>query len=143
MFRKALFNVRRPGGEAARHSTEAKRLTVCAGQALGWAFGRQSVAAEQATGTGFRLDIATKRADKYWFYEIKTASSARMCIRDALGQLLDYSCWPGSQEAERLIVVGEPILDAEAAAYLVKLRDHFGLPIYYQQFDLIGGRLVE
>lgn len=81
--------------------------------------------------------------DRYWFYEIKTALSARACIREALAQLLEYSYWPRAQEAERLIIVGEPALDAEASAFLDRLRERFAVPIYYQQFLMDRGSLVE
>ena len=58
------------------------------------------------------------------------------CIRQAIGQLLEYSYWPGSNQADRLIVVGEPELDSDAREYLEMLRNEFGLPIHYQQFDM-------
>lgn len=69
---------------------------------------------------GGQVDLVVRRANKYCFYEIKTAISARGCIREALAQLLEYSFWPGAQEAEKLIVVGEPSLDQDAEQYLVR-----------------------
>lgn len=60
----------------------------------------------------------------------------RICIREALGQLLEYACWPGGQEAMALIAVGEPALDSDAEVYLRELRSRFSVPIYYQQFDM-------
>jgi hypothetical protein len=108
-------------------------------------YGEEAVGTEQGTGTGSRtrIDIVLKVGIRYWFYEIKIASSARACIRDALAQLLEYSFWPGAQEAERLIIIGEPPLDAEAAAFLASLRKRFAVPIYYQQFVMDTGTLVE
>jgi hypothetical protein len=105
--------------------------------------GPESVATEQGTGTGTRMDVVVSFGDRYWFYEIKTASSARACIREALAQLLEYSYWPGAQEAERLIVVGEPSFDGEADAYLRRMRERFALPIYYQQFVMGTGSLIK
>jgi len=63
-------------------------------------------------GIGGRIDTVVSQDGGYWFYEIKTAMSARACIRDALAQLLEYAYWPGAREASRLIIVGEPELDA-------------------------------
>jgi hypothetical protein len=105
--------------------------------------GPESVATEQATGIGTRVDVVVRLGDRYWFYEIKTALSARACIREALAQLLEYSYWPGAQEAERLIIVGEPSLDVEASAFLHRLRKQFAVPVYYQQFVMDTGNLVE
>jgi hypothetical protein len=66
-------------------------------------------------------------------YEIKTAATARGCIRDALGQLLDYGFWPDTPATTHLYVVGEPPLDAITARYLTKLNTCFPAPIAYRQ----------
>ena len=105
--------------------------------------GAVSVGTENVNGARGRIDVTVKSGDQYLHYEIKTDDSARMCIRQALGQLLEYSYWPGALEAERLIVVGEPPLDPEAREYLHNLRERFSIPIHYRQFDLENKRLVE
>ncbi len=105
--------------------------------------GEIEVGTEQGTGSGTRIDLVVLRDGQYWFYEIKSFGSARACIREALSQLLEYSYWPKAQAAERLIIVGEPPLDNESDAYLCSLRKQFKLPVYYQQFILNEGRLVE
>jgi hypothetical protein len=105
--------------------------------------GKDSVGTEQGTGIGTRVDLVLRLGSRYQFYEIKTCMSARACIREALAQLLEYCFWPGAQEAERLVIVGEPSLDAAARAFLDLLRDRFSLPVYYHQFDLAGGVLIE
>lgn len=88
---------------------------------------------------GGQVDVVVRRSQRFWFYEIKIAMSARACIRQALAQLLEYSYWPGAQEAEKLIIVGEPPLDAEAKLYLTTLRQRFGLPVEYEQFNMATG----
>jgi hypothetical protein len=105
--------------------------------------GAEFVGTEQGTGTGSRVDLVVRTGDRYRFYEIKTALSARACIREALAQLLDYAFWPGAQEAERLVIVGEPPLDAEAKAFLELMRERFSLPVYYQQFNMAAEILIE
>lgn len=95
--------------------------------------GSENVAAEISSGVGVRVDIVVRSNDGYWFYEVKTGDSARACLREALGQLLEYSFWPGAQPAARLIVVGEPALDSRAESYLAELQRRFTLPIQYQQ----------
>jgi hypothetical protein len=79
------------------------------------------------------------RLRRYCYYEVKTGLSAQSCIREAIGQLMEYSFWPGSQQAERMIVVGEPPYDKDAKAYIKRLRKDFSLRIEYQQFDMKFG----
>ncbi len=87
------------------------------------------------------MDVASKEGKSYTYYELKTGLSAQSCIREAIGQLMEYSFWPGSQRADRLVVVGEAVYDPEAKTYIRKLRKDFDLPIEYQQFDIESGRL--
>ncbi|SAL24686.1 hypothetical protein AWB71_01332 [Caballeronia peredens] len=68
------------------------------------------------------------------FIEIKTASTAKRCIREALGQVLEYSCYSNKQLADELLVVGEAAPNDEDKKYLIHLRKHFKLPLYYSQF---------
>ncbi|HEY1562520.1 MAG TPA: hypothetical protein VGF71_16755 [Caulobacteraceae bacterium] len=99
--------------------------------------GECHVRPEQRSGVGTFIDLVVRRpGDTYWFYEIKTAYSARACVREALGQLLEYSNWPGSPQVERLIVVGEAPLDLDAAEYVRRLRERFGIPLDYEQVKL-------
>ena len=53
-----------------------------------------------------------------------------------LGQLLEYAFWPKATAAERLIVAGEPPLDAESQQYLAGLASRFKLPVYYEQITM-------
>lgn len=96
-------------------------------------FGADNVGTEIPSGIGTSVDLVVRRDEGYWFYEIKVYHSPRACIREAVGQLLEYSFWPGAQEASRLIVVGESPLDSESEEYLRQIRARFSLPIYYEQ----------
>jgi hypothetical protein len=99
-------------------------------------FAEDNVGIELASGVGTSVDLVVRRPDGYWFYEIKTAHSPRACIREALGQLLEYAFWPGAQEASRLVVVGESVLDQAGGGYLRLLRSRFSLPIDYEQINV-------
>lgn len=99
-------------------------------------YGASNVGTELQSGVGTSVDLVVRREGEYWFYEIKTALSPRACLRQALGQLLEYAFWPGAQEATRLVVVGEFPLDDEGAKYLNTLRERFSLPLYYEQISL-------
>lgn len=80
---------------------------------------------------GNRIDVVLKNGSSFVFYEVKTGNSARSCIRQAVGQLLEYGYWPGTANAGELVVVGEPKLDPEAKNYLDYIRRTFSLPISY------------
>ena len=54
-------------------------------------YGKDNVGAENASGIGTRIDVLVRRGNEYWFYEIKTAQSPRACLRQAVGQLLEYA----------------------------------------------------
>jgi hypothetical protein len=98
--------------------------------------GENRVATEWRTETG-NIDVVVRRENnRFWFYEIKTSLSARVCIREGLGQALEYSYWPGATEPEKLIIVGEPLLDHKAGQYLTTLRERFSFPIEYRQCRL-------
>jgi hypothetical protein len=98
-------------------------------------FGASAVGTEQLNGPGNRVDVVVQTGRSYTYYEIKTHSSARACLREALSQLLEYSYWPTSQEAERLVVVGTNPANSEEEGYLEMLRLRFRIPIYYAWFD--------
>ena len=87
--------------------------------------GEENVGVEIENGTGGKIDVVVKTDDGFWIYEIKTGASARGCIREAIGQLLEYSLWPGAQMTSKLIIVGEGPLDVNAKTYLHKLNDRF------------------
>jgi hypothetical protein len=104
-------------------------------------FGAENVGTELRIPNRF-VDLAVRKGSRLWYYEVKTSQSVKQCIRDAVGQLLEYSYWPGSQEAKKLIIVGEQRMDPEAAEYLSFLRRKFSIPIEYQQFNLKTGEIV-
>ena len=99
-------------------------------------FGPDNVGTELASGVGTSVDVVVRRSEGYWYYEIKTAHSPRACIREALGQLLEYAFWPGAQAASRLTVVGESPIDHDGEEYLRQLRTKFSLPVYYEQITV-------
>lgn len=82
------------------------------------------------------VDVVVKVGTSYHFYEIKTAPTAKACIREALGQIMEYSYWPKTSRASKLFIVGQNHLDADGRAYLIHLRETFNLPIYYRQIKL-------
>jgi hypothetical protein len=83
-----------------------------------------------------RVDIKAQTTGNEWHYfEIKT-DNPKMCIRKAIGQLLEYAYYPTRQRAARLIIVGDALPSADTASYMEHMRRLTGLPVYYRRFDL-------
>ena len=91
------------------------------------------VSRENNNGIGGRVDLVAERGSELVFYEIKVGGSARACIRESLGQLLEYGFWPGAAQPNELVVAGEPPLDNAAKNYLHTLGKRFHIPICYRQ----------
>lgn len=77
------------------------------------------------------VDLALRHDNKDVFIEIKIALSAKQCIRQALGQLLEYSFYPGRREAQELVIVGEHEASVEDVEFLARLQQKFDLPVRY------------
>lgn len=95
--------------------------------------GAANVGTEIPSGTGGRIDAVSCDGDGYTFYEIKVGRSIQGLIREAIGQLLEYSLWPGAMRPAKLVIVGEPRLDESAQAYLTTLNKGFPIPITYKR----------
>jgi hypothetical protein len=105
-------------------------------QRLASKYSKEYVRTEQPSGVGTLIDIVVKMKDEYLFYEIKTALTPRACLREGIGQLLEYGFWPGAQEPSRFIVVGESPIDDDGQEYLRRLRKRFFLPIEYEGIEV-------
>ena len=105
-------------------------------QRLAFKYGTDNIRTEQPSGVGTQIDVVVKMEHEYWFYEIKTALTPRACLREAIGQLLEYGFWPGAKEPSRFIVVGEGPIDEDGQKYLHRLRKRFSLPIEYEAIEI-------
>lgn len=99
-------------------------------------FGDECVGTEQPAGSGTKIDVVVSTDEETVFYEIKTARSAKACIRQALPQLLEYAYWPDKENANRLVIVSQNRLDRKSEKYLTLMREKFSIPVYYQRFNL-------
>ena len=114
-----------------RHSLIQQEMT----KRLEVQHGAENVSVEQQI-SGKKIDIVLRVGDSYYFFEIKTSGSEKACIRDALGQLMEYAYWPGRINAEKLIVVGEDEIDEKTRNYLAFIRKEFKLPIEYERIAI-------
>ena len=104
-------------------------------------YGENNVFVENDTGFGTKIDIVVKNSDEIIFYEVKTSYSLKLCIREALAQLIEYAYWPDQNRARKLIIVSLNIISEHAKKYVKKLRNDFNLPIYYQRYNPETGLL--
>lgn len=106
-------------------------------------YGVERVGTEVATGHGTSIDVVLNiEEDKDIFYEVKTSGSALKCIREALGQILEYSMYPEKFLCSKMIIVGPHAPEDKVKRYMAYLRDITKLPIFYQGFDTQTKKLI-
>lgn len=98
-------------------------------------FGKGCVATEQRAASGGEIDIAIRDGKIRILVELKVASLARWCIREALGQLLEYAYFKEPKPPTEIWVIGTGECTQHDAAYLKLLRSKLNLPIFYRCFD--------
>lgn len=103
----------------------------------------ECISKENPTGHGTLIDLVRKEGERMIFYEIKTYNNIKSCVREAVGQLFEYAFWPGVQNAHQLIIVSQNKVTEDCKRYLFKIRELYGLPIYYQHFDQESNTLSE
>lgn len=104
-------------------------------------YGEKCVGTENSAGLGSKIDVVLKSKTSHVFFEIKTSNSLKACIREAIGQLLEYGYWSGKEPAEKFIIVSHNSINDEASRFLQLVRKKFGVPIYYRQFSVETQRL--
>jgi len=98
--------------------------------------GDNNVQVERPLSIGGKVDAAVRHNGRESFYEVKADLDIRSCIREALGQLIEYAYYPSDDRAGELIIVGEAELDSDSLAYLQFLRQRFGLLLWYRRIDM-------
>lgn len=101
-------------------------------------YGNSNVTPEHPAGYGAnRIDIVVRDKSDLIFYEIKTYPTLKTSIREAIGQLIEYSSWTNHAKAKKLVIITQPHEDFDnAKVYFKHLRSTYNLPIYYQSYDI-------
>lgn len=94
------------------------------------------VGTEVSCGLGNRIDLVVNDEDKYSLYEIKVLKNAKSCIREALGQLMEYAFYIEEISIDKLVIVSPHELKNSDKQYLDRLQKKFGLPVEYLQFNI-------
>jgi hypothetical protein len=124
-------NARRAIGEAeVTHIHDQMQLSLY--DSLVAVHGPDKVSCEEVTSSGCPADVIVSLSGSYELFEIKTKLAPRDCVREALGQLLEYAYWPGSPGFSALWIVGPSPIDGETQQHLDGLRVRFGIPVGYR-----------
>lgn len=99
-------------------------------------YGSDSIRFEKPTGFGTNVDCYRVSGEKHVFYEVKTYSSAKKCIREALGQLFEYAFYPDGLNNFSLVVVGYAFPTDNDLTYLNWLSKRIGMDLCYLKYDL-------
>lgn len=100
------------------------------------------VGTEVATGNGTSIDLVVNDPENGdVFYEIKTGSTALGCIREAMGQIIEYCYYSEVINANKLIIVSPHRLNPKDKKYLSHLRNMLNFPIQYQRYSKETKRL--
>lgn len=73
-------------------------------------------------------------------FEVKT-SSPKMCVREALGQILEYAHFKSSAHAQKLIIVGPQAPTTDVEEYMDLLRKLYHIPVWYRRYDTLHNLL--
>lgn len=106
-------------------------------------FGNKNVSLDVDTGYGTEIDICVKLKTGYILYEFKTANLIKKCIREALGQIIEYAYYPKPNRINKLIIVSHNNTNKNIILYLKTLREQFKMPIFYQKYNIESNSLEE
>lgn len=94
-------------------------------------YGENNVGTEINIG-GKRVDLVVRtQKGSYDLYEIKTRPTARLCIREGLGQILDYAFFENNDNIGNLFIAGPNEASPQEQKYMQSLSDFSPLPIKY------------
>ena len=76
------------------------------------------------------------------FFELKTYS-AKDSIREALGQILEYTHYPNMNRAEKMFIIGPEAPDEQDLQYLELLRTKYKISIWFRWYSVADNTLHE
>ena len=98
-------------------------------------FSPDSVGTELPASFGGEIDFVVESVRGRIFAELKTSGTARACVREAVGQLLDYSYFRETSHPAEIWVIGTGKPTLHDQDYLELMRSTLRIPIYYRCFD--------
>ena len=130
-LRPEIFDPRNPTGPTPISALHNK-IQNCLFRLLEQRYGKGSVVFEKA-----QVDLVVEHPDLYAFIEVKSDPEARLALRNAIGQLLEYTWYeqPDGRRPELIVAAPGPMTPA-VRSYLSRLREKVGLKIHYLQITL-------
>jgi len=103
------------------------------------------ISSENKAGGRRSIDVVRKKGDKFVFYEIKVYEKIRLCIREALGQLLEYAHWTQENLIEEIVIVSQNSISQNTHyyKYLRFMREVYKINVNYQRYNLQIGVLED
>ena len=105
--------------------------------------GFENVEYERRIMGSSKVDMIGWKGKKATFFEIKTYPNAKACIREALGQVLEYAMYPADFRADKLVIVSQNKTLPSDQAYIKHLRKSINLKLEYWAFDYEKKALLE
>ena len=83
------------------------------------------------------IDILVELEDKFIIFEVKSSLSAERCIREALGQILQYGSELSKTTNKTIeyVVVGPNTIDDSAESYYKFVLENISIPLSYTSFS--------
>ena len=94
-------------------------------------YGSENVGTENKIGNK-KIDVVVRTDKGFDIYEIKSDIDPRNCVREAMGQILDYAYFECKDKIGKMTIVGPTEETREVKDYLTKFRDKNGIEIYYR-----------
>lgn len=98
-------------------------------------YGDDFVGTEQRSISNGEIDFVIEKDGLRVFAELKTSARVITCIRDALGQLLEYAFYGMPEAPSELWVIGTGRCSTAETSYLEHLRKRLGIRLFYRRFD--------
>lgn len=90
---------------------------------------------DKPTGERQRIDAKRETQKEIFIYEIKPFESVYACIREGIGQLLDYSHKLKSKKVKRIIIVGPNEPEKYDLDFITSIRTVLQIPFGYISFN--------
>lgn len=116
------------------HKIHAELQDICY-KSLAKEYGKGYVGTENRTVNNTAVDIVVQTKDGYQLYEIKATPDIRICIRQALAQLLEYAHYGENLKISQMVIVSQNRINETAQIYLEHIRATYNLPVYYQRVN--------
>jgi hypothetical protein len=97
---------------------------------------KENISIEMTRFNGCTADVVTEEKDKsISIYEVKTKIDIRKNIREAIGQLLDYSAFANKTIIKKLVIVSPCKLTKEGNIFLESIKSAITISVEYLQFN--------